>query len=637
MKFILIFICFYLLTIGLVTGVTVTDENSLRAALLNSNSVVIVDSPLITLSAGLEVHSVVNLEIRSTSRTVLDCQGAHMRGLSIFQSDSVKVAGIDFRGCRWGGILFKGCKNSTLMDSEIEDCAPTEIWPSMNAYSPVSVFVSTNMSLTRLHVHDNVNSQRTCAEFSGCTNLSLTNSLFERNQMGLGALQLLASEDLSVTDVIIQDSDSVTSAMLVASTSATLRRLAMRRMQTTANLIASITDSRLTIIGSKFSDFTLESDNGPAFFASQSNLTMACTTFSNLTCTSPACSLMLFEGDKRPRTTIPSGFSGCEQGVIYQNGLPTSFICRREYLSTLTLEATEFIASGEITLLSMVGYTQLEADNIELSTPGVAMQLVQGAEAQLTGELDQVLGTIVCDVESTLSATSNACGSAGPCACNIEALGNPSLATFSCPAHYCDAVFCPVVGTGGPVVVVGPGGNPIVVVNPGNNGTIIVSPGTAPTVPGVISPVIEVNGTGLPAEITIVVNGTVNGHVCLAYYDTKDEKWKCVDECVTLNKTGNVTYVTGVTPHFTNFAILLGGGGCNGNNFQLATWVSIVVAAGVSALFILIVLYVPFFRALFFGDEAIRVEKLRHHTKQMMKSDTENTPNQENDWGEEQV
>lgn len=82
-----------------------------------------------------------------------------------------------------------------------------------------------------------------------------------------------------------------------------------------------------------------------------------------------------------------------------------------------------------------------------------------------------------------------------------------------------------------------------------------------------------------PIEICFSVpSGDTNGQECLAYYDEAKGEWICEDACVKV-KNG---LVCGTTDHFTNFAILLDGGGsnddCGGDDIDVViSWLSLAV------------------------------------------------------------
>jgi len=65
------------------------------------------------------------------------------------------------------------------------------------------------------------------------------------------------------------------------------------------------------------------------------------------------------------------------------------------------------------------------------------------------------------------------------------------------------------------------------------------------------------------AEICITVPGTVDtSKACLGYLDEAKSpaQWRCEDACLSKKDKGGATQLCGSTNHFTNFAILLGGG-----------------------------------------------------------------------------
>jgi hypothetical protein len=170
------------------------------------------------------------------------------------------------------------------------------------------------------------------------------------------------------------------------------------------------------------------------------------------------------------------------------------------------------------------------------------------------------------------------------------------------------------------VVLTGPDGNPIVIVQPPSGNNVTVTPGSAPPPPGgTVSPVVNVSGDSGGATITILTNITDpnSHHLCLGYFDETLQQWKCVDECVSIDATPNGTYVTGTTPHFTNFAILLEGGGCSSEPLRIATYVALGVAATTAVIFVLMVIWIRPVSVIVLGDEAVRVRTLRRITRKL--------------------
>ena len=123
-------------------------------------------------------------------------------------------------------------------------------------------------------------------------------------------------------------------------------------------------------------------------------------------------------------------------------------------------------------------------------------------------------------------------------------------------------------------------------------------------------------------NVTNVTESTLQDY-CMAYLNDTSSNWTCVDYC--LNYTANGSSITGTTPHFTSFAILLAPprlttvDAC-GRIVTIEHWFtwyfwaiigSVSGAFGLSVLFIVMVLSVPAFGMLIFGSEHMRVVKLR--------------------------
>jgi hypothetical protein len=150
-------------------------------------------------------------------------------------------------------------------------------------------------------------------------------------------------------------------------------------------------------------------------------------------------------------------------------------------------------------------------------------------------------------------------------------------------------------------------------------GTVIVVSGGDPSVDygDTASEVVTLTPTMQPegeVELTFVV-GELDGDTeqyCLASFDEERLVWECVDECLRRSGEGNTTQLTGSTPHFSTFAVLLGGNGCGVDS---GIWIASVVCVGVAVLLALgcalLIRYNRRARDFFGGTEETRVRNLR--------------------------
>jgi hypothetical protein len=122
-------------------------------------------------------------------------------------------------------------------------------------------------------------------------------------------------------------------------------------------------------------------------------------------------------------------------------------------------------------------------------------------------------------------------------------------------------------------------------------------------------------------QLCFTVNTTRDA--CLGYLDesVSPPKWKCEDECLQRSSSGQVC---GDTSHFTNFAILLGGGGSGGNacesyntyvtgsfNGDLALCLACAGVCCCCFIFVYLCTSTAVGRRTFIGREGSRVRKMR--------------------------
>jgi len=130
------------------------------------------------------------------------------------------------------------------------------------------------------------------------------------------------------------------------------------------------------------------------------------------------------------------------------------------------------------------------------------------------------------------------------------------------------------------------------------------------------------NGTSQlssPAQVCFSINqGTSYHSACLGYIDSSG-RWQCEDKCPSMS---NSTKICGSTSHFTNFAVLLsGGGGRQCNPYITGSWRGdLGLAASVAGFLILVCCVIlvvgcsPPGRKLLAGPEGRRIMELQHQS-----------------------
>jgi len=152
-----------------------------------------------------------------------------------------------------------------------------------------------------------------------------------------------------------------------------------------------------------------------------------------------------------------------------------------------------------------------------------------------------------------------------------------------------------------------------------------------------ISLAVPLPGNSFRADICINVDQDEDvNDLCLGFFDTRTNEWKCEDECLETNnfRGGGKKQVCGTASHFTNFAILLvGSNGVDGNRcdssgdaYFTGHWEGDVgVVAGIAFLLLIIIIvlivlsYVPALRIIFLGKEGTRIKTTRENIKNLEK------------------
>jgi hypothetical protein len=183
---------------------------------------------------------------------------------------------------------------------------------------------------------------------------------------------------------------------------------------------------------------------------------------------------------------------------------------------------------------------------------------------------------------------------------------------------------------------------PIVIIElpPGSlppNSTVqieLVDPSETPHNQTLLTQVVNITSTQKPdGEVFITfTNLTVleedEDNYCLAFYDELEAKWVCVDKCLEFQRdqNGSITNVTGSTPHFTPFSMLLGGSdaACPDERRKLLNQIISPIAIGVVVtlciLFVVATTFVPVLRRSVMGREGDRVKELRKVAKEFKKT-----------------
>ena len=113
---------------------------------------------------------------------------------------------------------------------------------------------------------------------------------------------------------------------------------------------------------------------------------------------------------------------------------------------------------------------------------------------------------------------------------------------------------------------------------------------------------------------------------CLAYFESKNEKWICQDKCLEKNSNNQIC---GKTDHFTSFAILLGGGlGECGDDYPYVTGSfqgDLILVGSVAAfcvmvgVFVILLSYTPLGQQVILGQEGSRIIHLRSYRIRLLR------------------
>jgi len=138
--------------------------------------------------------------------------------------------------------------------------------------------------------------------------------------------------------------------------------------------------------------------------------------------------------------------------------------------------------------------------------------------------------------------------------------------------------------------------------------------------------------SGLPTTITICFATTdlSTANKCLGYIDPASNVWTCEDRSLTVVNN----QLCGVTPHLTNFAILLDGGNANGNGrtYMLGSFTKDIqlilpLTGGFLVLLIVFVLFLMYTRwgnYLLYGSRAEAKRASRRHRERLGRTGKDN-------------
>lgn len=148
-----------------------------------------------------------------------------------------------------------------------------------------------------------------------------------------------------------------------------------------------------------------------------------------------------------------------------------------------------------------------------------------------------------------------------------------------------------------------------------------------------------VDETSKDFSVELCISSSSETDACLGYLDEKvfPPKWKCEDECLNKNANGQLC---GSTSHFTNFAILLGGGGsgedgCESFNTyvtgsfygDLALCLAVAGTCVCCGIIFIGFTFTPCGKKLVMSDEAKRVNRMRSHMSRHLTTKDYNTTN----------
>ena len=169
---------------------------------------------------------------------------------------------------------------------------------------------------------------------------------------------------------------------------------------------------------------------------------------------------------------------------------------------------------------------------------------------------------------------------------------------------------------------------------PANDTNQIVTPILTITTVNGSQPVDGVNVSITFDNSANLTNDTISDY-CLAARNTSLDNWTCVDQCLTLSAENNT--ISGETPHFTSFAILVipsytlildDCGRVIGKKKSSSGWIwissiTLLCSFFVMAIFVIILgIYVPCFRRFIYGTEGERINILRSDKTKVISNNT---------------
>lgn len=169
---------------------------------------------------------------------------------------------------------------------------------------------------------------------------------------------------------------------------------------------------------------------------------------------------------------------------------------------------------------------------------------------------------------------------------------------------------------------------------PANDTNQIVTPILTITTVNGSQPVDGVNVSITFDNSANLTNDTISDY-CLAARNTSLDNWTCVDQCLILSDENNT--ISGETPHFTSFAILVipsytlildDCGRIIGKKKSSSGWIwitsiTLLCSFFVLAIFVIILgIYVPCFRRFIYGTEGERINILRSDKTKVISNNT---------------
>lgn len=619
--------------------VTVTNQAQFLSALSSPapGTTIQINSPIsaplvFQYSSGITLTGATDVTIISSpAGTTLDCSGFNERCFEIHKASRLSITGLSVSNFLEAGFFVSDSHGVNIVSGRVSGGREGAL-----TAAPIYVADSQQVQLLSLRIDSNTYLSTPAAgiQMVDCQSCVITGCQINNNRATTGTALLLADSSCFIDSLDMADNIAVDAPMLIYRSDVFVQNSNFHDNQSPIITLGSLDYSNVTFLACSF--FNNVGSAGPGLFGAQNaRVNFDCCSFRNNAC--PGCESALISIRGSSPDIVPPGFA-CLGGRLYIDNQPQNASCSFSpgFNATVDVRTSVFIGTNTgVPAIFLLERAFLRATGFQLQNP-VALS-IQGGSAVNFDSSSRISGAIQCSGAGNNQYSPGNCGSSA-CGCGTTAQGNIAT-TFTCtiPTSTATATFTTPSGTTTLPTVTSPNGTvvinttagPIIVVGP--PGTSVGPSNASAQNETVVSPIINVtiNGTGgpvPPVDISLPVTDLdPDKNYCLAYFDEEENKWKCVDECLHYNKSGERYIATGSTPHLTSFAILLGGGGCGGLTtwYQIATIVSLGTAALIILLIILLFCYVAPFQTFIIGEEAQRVAKLRKHMNTLSAEDLE--------------